>query len=171
MLLTAIGEELQGREREIERVSTVLIITKIKLIVINIFFIINTLITIVILMEIFDSIAYLIVLITIITYPSSPYSLWEPGEERGRFKACPCVAPTALSAGLVQEKHQGRKYEDYDKTLDGNNVKDWDDTSDMVDDNSNVMIREVWHGREFVLGRRCRTKRISSSPKGKNDFD
>ena len=75
MLLTAIGEELQGREREIERVSTVLIITKIKLIVINIFFIINTLITIVILMEIFDSIAYLIVLITIITYPSSPYSL------------------------------------------------------------------------------------------------
>ena len=74
MLLTAIGEELQGREREIERVSTVLIITKIKLIVINIFFIINTLITIVILMEIFDSIAYLIVLITIITYPSSPYS-------------------------------------------------------------------------------------------------
>ena len=73
MLLTAIGEELQGREREIERVSTVLIITKIKLIVINIFFIINTLITIVILMEIFDSIAYLIVLITIITYPSSPY--------------------------------------------------------------------------------------------------
>ena len=75
MLLTAIGEELQGREREIERVSTVLIMTKIKLIVINIFFIINTLITIVILMEIFDSIAYLIVLITIITYPSSPYSL------------------------------------------------------------------------------------------------
>ena len=76
MLLTAIGEELQGREREIERVSTVLIITKIKLIVINIFFIINTLITIVILMEIFDSIAYLIVLITIITYPSSPYLLF-----------------------------------------------------------------------------------------------
>ena len=81
------------------------------------------------------------------------------------------MAPTALSAGLVQEKHQGRKYEDYDKTLDGNNDKDWDDTSDMVDDNSNVMIREVWHGREFVLGRRCRTKRISSSPKGENDFD
>ena len=76
MLLTAIGEELQGREREIERVSTVLIITKIKLIVINIFFIINTLITIVILMEIFDNIAYLIVLITIITYPSSPYLLY-----------------------------------------------------------------------------------------------
>ena len=36
---------------------------------------------------------------------------------------------------------------------------------------SSMLSREAWPGREFVWGRLCRTKRISSNLKGDNEDD